>query len=97
MSTMPGPWEILYAGRDEGMTAAESIAEETPVVSVGPINYAEFANAGTEEERSNARLVAAAPELLEAARMTVAFLNGESHIYPLWAAEKAIAKATGDE
>jgi hypothetical protein len=103
----PPPWKILYAAQDE-MTEAECIAEEMPVVSVGPIDYAEFANAGTEEERANARLIAAAPDLLEAAREVwearkEIFANGTDVApwtplgFALLGLNKAIAKAEGSK
>ncbi len=76
MSFTPAPWPILYAGQDE-MTEAECIAEGMPVVSVGPINYAEFADEGTATERANASLVAASPKLLEACLLALKALRGE--------------------
>jgi hypothetical protein len=49
------------------------------------------------EEEANARLIAAAPELLEAARLSLAWLTaaGYQDVLPTGALEAAIAKAEG--
>lgn len=55
----------MWAGQDD-FTEQECIDEEMPVVAIPPaINYAEFANEGTEEERANARLIAQSPRMYE--------------------------------
>ncbi len=80
----PEGWEVteLYWVAGEDCYGGRPIAEFD--AGMDPRGQEELAN-----------LVSAAPDLLKAARMTVAFLNGESHLYPKWVAEAAIAKAEG--
>ena len=92
----PGPWEIVCGGQpgDDGFTI---------MARNGHGVLAECWPPGvTAEERqtilANARLIAAAPDLLAAAITLVANHNkpgGHFHLEPLWLhVESAIAKAT---
>lgn len=102
----PGPW-----------TAEERTREESGWVDICscidrlPVGYATPAKSGTPEERrdgetiANARLIAAAPELLAIVETFDAYMaqagepaekDGLNPIHSLrWKAQRAIAKATG--
>lgn len=85
----PGPWNIAagaYVETEDGKTIADVWEDE----DTGKV---------MEETQANARLIAAAPDLLEARKLalTMAALseNSESSIYQI--VEAAVIKATGDE
>lgn len=78
----PGPWEIMYAGQDD-MTNAECVAEEMPVVSIGPIWYCEFSSGldqDIQRKYADARLMAAAPDLYSALKRAL-FALAEASIH----------------
>ena len=87
----PGPWRYWECRIDS---------------STGMENYAQFANLNSHVFRAplqylseaDARLIAAAPELLEALEGIAAFAVGEGDVCEIIAkrARAAIAKATGD-
>lgn len=93
----PGPWEILYAGQEEmDMSEAECIALDMPVASIGPINYCEFpagSKQNIEREYADARLIASAPDLLEAAKVALQIVDRKT----IWCdnLRAAIDKAEG--
>lgn len=84
----PGPW---YVGREDQNTGEiEVVSEDRPYICLV------FPGAIDEVTPANARLIAAAPELLEA---LIGFMNefGDKSINNknVWNARSAIAKATG--
>ena len=81
----PGPWEkFFYKGH------------ETWMVRGGKgLTLAELANHETEDSEANARLIAAAPDLLEACQSLVAAYDGWDSVIPsVRAARAAAVKAT---
>jgi hypothetical protein len=97
MSTQhtPGPWKVK-AGSNAVLAGRKQICSHVNAASVLPVNIVEDHKIA----EANARLIAAAPELLEALKK---FALKHRHTYGLdgaWdeeitMAEKAIAKATG--
>ena len=81
----PGPWEAC------GKAVHAETGRE---IVFGSHNTR---SGSDEEQRANARLIAAAPELLEALGLIVAQVKAGGHIYAshLERAEAAIAKAEG--
>lgn len=90
----PGPW---VAWRD-GAVGPTSKEEDQSFGMLLPVAYVEDSD-WPESADANARLIAAAPELLEALTLLVAGIeNSVSKTYiPLVRANAAIAKATGSE
>ena len=83
----PGPWEV------------RKTASGNPFIYAGQLNVAGVAmvRAGVDSAtaEANARLIAAAPELLEALIQAVAWIEGEiTAVNALSKAHAAIAKAT---
>lgn len=84
------------------MTEQECIDEEMPVVAIPPaINYAEFAKEGTEEERANALLIRAAPDLIEACKALLNIYDSSegrgNYVTAVMKIANAVAKAEGRE
>ena len=101
MSThTPGPWELSY---DNG-SGRDIVASPDPL----PICTVKISWVGHEQYRANARLIAAAPELLEAAQLALMIAESWIHdqldgtgaldgaLMNLIPIRAAIAKATGD-
>lgn len=96
----PAPWEVSHAGHggpsgfvlDEYFVLNRAVADDVAIA-------AEIIDPATQmPSEANARLIAAAPELLEASRMLIYSIDGGS-ITPeeaITAARAAIAKATGE-
>jgi hypothetical protein len=85
----PGPWNF-YDDSNDGKT------NRIEIVAVGK-TIARIYHSVPEEDLPNARLIAAAPEMLEALREIIAVAEGK-HLRPVMgidAARRAIAKATG--
>lgn len=95
-SHTPGPWQIHNnVGRKGGLGI---VADGAPCVIACMSNV----KAWPVEAEANARLIAAAPDLLEACRMAYRFYrqfnrlsNNEDEIFQ--AVKQAIRKATGDQ
>lgn len=98
----PGPWFIEDNGRAISSNAVTGIA----LVSMANIRYGwdgpDFVTAS--HRAANARLIAAAPELLEAlkyCRNKIAYMQAHGEWYSpgraIEMADAAIAKATGDQ
>ena len=87
----PGPWVTIRSGMRDN--SAVATIEEKPPEMEEP-NYWLVAQANTlrDEWEANARLIAAAPDLLEALEMLLEFPKTGPAIT---AARAAIAKATG--
>lgn len=95
----PGPW-VADINRGYGFPF-----RPTPNIPINPVVMGRAVNRsiakvprGYEEAEANARLIAAAPELLEALQLivkTCAFQRGESPTFDV--AIAAIAKATGEQ
>ena len=103
----PGPWRIAYGGVEEhdNYFAIASPHRKKPIAESGYyfLDDDEFLgnpSAGGVELRANARLIAAAPELLDACRMLIDFIP-DGWEMPLGynqvvaQAREVIAKATG--
>ena len=84
----PGPWVSRETPDDADFTH-EINSKATPYFGVAAV-YAIAQNAP-----ANARLIAAAPDLLEALKMALVWLDYEGK-YDVLAIRAAIAKATGD-
>jgi len=89
----PGPWVVGPGYSEDGF-------REVPVghpTALGTITTAvAIDTAGLGSQDANARLVAAAPELLAAARAVNDFINGVADaVEPFALVRAAIAKATG--
>jgi hypothetical protein len=98
----PGPWVV----------SPDSV---TTVMEVGPLKRfiahatdlsVKCSSKEYDERDSNARLIAAAPEMLEALKWTLArverlaphkAIEGDAALYEIAAARAAIAKATGEQ
>jgi len=89
----PGPWEFVQAGSGDFPTWNVRIGER------GLITLP--ATASMETMDADARLIAAAPELLEALRLCKRYIDGGHGLYPglhheaYVAARDAIAKSEG--
>lgn len=90
----PGPWEI----QSQGPT------EQVYVIDNPRISFVCRMEEGTQEQKKvNARLIAAAPEMLESLRDTCRIIQGWEHATPMQIANvadkarAAIAKAEGGE
>jgi hypothetical protein len=92
----PGPWAGM-----ETMTGALSI-NVSPQVPIGTVGGA-GRHLGEETARANARLIAAAPDMLAALRAMVAFVATDGPAFSMipeetWnAARYAITKAQGED
>lgn len=75
MSHTPGPWRV--GGRSGNTGEAEEIVAGLRVIAWTADTYNDEEDDGevTDEDRANARLIAAAPELLAACRQSVNALN----------------------
>lgn len=83
-SFTPGPWEVidgttmfppkeaLFVQRENGLGAGDVICRAENYVSGRPIN---------DEDRANARLIAAAPDLLDACIEALALFDNHPEIY----------------
>ena len=98
----PGPWAVTTVGSCHGVHPAASSNERDDICRVTPHNYhPDGWPAAKAEAEANARLIAAAPELLAA----LVALMGEANLGDVYlddddrakldVARAAIAKATG--
>lgn len=92
----PGPWVRESTGRGIGPVSTDDDQSYGMVI---PIAYVDFGESD-EAQNSNARLIAAAPELLEALQKMVskAYKQNWNDAYPeeLQSAQAAINKALGE-
>jgi len=90
VSHTPGPWKIRYGSGIDMKIMSEhgKICEFR-----GYSHSVELMDENEEEERANAKLVAAAPELLEALKMCLPVVS-EFSSKAYFAAKEAIKKAT---
>ena len=99
MSTQhtPGPWILTTEPTEvEGVNVHFSIDSHTHISICGGQSQEHMKDAIYEDEcRANARLIAAAPELLEALKELVEYMAAAGFDVSLDAARAAIAKATG--
>lgn len=94
----PGPWEArghIVMGKDEMPVAAIWVQGYSLPDNPEPEDVRKFADA-LEKDKANARLIAAAPEMLEALENIE---NDDAHMpAAIWdLIQKAIAKAKGGE
>jgi hypothetical protein len=90
----PGPWSVYSAAKDDGFTDFYGI--DGPDLDKGNAVVLWDPSGGIENE-ANARLIAAAPELLAACEVMSAHYSGSLDHQPAYVklARAAIAKATG--
>lgn len=101
----PGPWRVgREIGESQLMPRIEILRDITFVVGVRPVTYyiAEVCyptttgnTVGAGERRANARLIAAAPDLLGVAQMVLDEATDSTPPALIAAAEAAIARVTG--
>jgi hypothetical protein len=94
MSTQhtPGPWKVK-AGTNAVLAGRKQICSHVNAASALPVNILE----DQEIAQANARLIAAAPDLLEALQDALCALECCGKDYPAASkAKAAIAKATGE-
>ncbi|WP_043588450.1 hypothetical protein [Geminisphaera colitermitum] len=98
ISHTPGPWKVREDYTGDFLTELEIIADNSYYHRIARIN-AEEESALVQEQGANARLIAAAPELLAALKECLDLLTvgHNSHAYTVVRAGKAIAKAEGRE
>lgn len=94
MSHTPGPWEV--AENLFGSTASYEVYANVGTKS-GKGGYARICQITPRDQKSNASLIAAAPEMLEAleAMVEMVEMNGLGKRYALDLAASAIRKARG--
>ena len=94
MKHTPGPWltaiQTCHAG---GVATVYNTADGW--VEIWTENWA-VTGMGPDEQSANAKLIAAAPDLLEALQFVMS-AHGEQLDLPFEQAQKAIAKATGEQ
>ena len=91
MKHTPGPWFVNYLDGER-----YSIVDNKDMGAFSGIAIVAFHDDAEGETKANARLIAAAPELLEALKQAVAWMDGErTPINALVNARKIIAKAEG--
>ena len=96
MSHTPGPWKV--AENLFGNTASYEVYANVETKS-GKGGYTRICQITPRDQKANARLIAAAPELLEAleAMVEMVEMNGLGKRYALDLAASAIKKARGEE
>ncbi len=98
-----GPWSVLpeEADRDYIRIRGTNLGHRYKIANVLTVHYEGGRPSEAEETRANARLIAAAPELLSALQRTLNWLSGYpgggtmAPYGPYEQAREAIAKATG--
>ena len=97
----PAPWHVEWSMRDGG--EAHTIVDNRDMLGLSVIATVHFHDDTEGETKANARLIAAAPELLEALNLALEYWRHRQQRYknrsPVWvqAARAAIAKATGEQ
>lgn len=105
MGHTPGPWQISKANCESGYVAIDSLVKHgsrDAFYALAQVAVAEFddeeeqVSVPCEEGAANARLIAAAPELLEACKAIAGVYEGHEDV-PLYVrrARAAILKAEG--
>lgn len=89
----PGPWYCESNSRAIGPLIQDD--DDQCFHMIEHVAYVEY-QLNEDIQHSNARLIAAAPELLEALQGCVALINGQGRGYELQNALAAINKATGE-
>lgn len=91
----PGPWEVRTI--DDSLGSIDTVGGKFCIAQAQEITVADR-NAGSPERRANARLIAAAPELI-ALLQELVDIEGPQPGTAIWAdkALAAIAKATGEQ
>lgn len=99
----PGPWAIAQAFAEHGLTMNDgSIPLMAGDQRVALIDYIGDApqrkryRAESPERDANARLIAAAPDMLKALKFVVSFF-GDTEAPPCFRARAVIARATGEQ
>jgi hypothetical protein len=92
----PGPWSILCLNSYE-RPGIEALDGTLSIVVIGfkddPLDDCGVDGETREQELANARLIAAAPDLLQALEDVMPYIIGDKKV-PWRAAQEAIAKAT---
>ena len=89
----PGPWRLCRVDTDLVLDGNYKAIAKASFRATSTMNL-------VHETKANARLIAAAPELLEALKTLTAYLGKTathtSDLEAVWDAEKVIRKATGE-
>lgn len=95
VSHTPGPWHVWHT--TNVTTLLESGRPERIVANCGVFSDGREADSGYEENEANARLIAAAPELLAALHAVLNWFTppNDSAAFPTQQVAEAINKATG--
>ena len=91
----PGPWAHGQQGCESGWIEITAADDRNPVACATPAKPGTAEERRDAETRANARLIAAAPELLEALQELLASVEGVP-CGPEAKCRAAIAKATGE-
>jgi hypothetical protein len=104
MTHTPGPWAVEQPSGNEGEAEVISTPTRTVGWTASTWDDDEGEDVVTAEDKANARLIAAAPELLDAARIALAMMGGDDDgpddddMFDVWQKVRAaIAKAEGRE
>jgi hypothetical protein len=84
----PGPWVVAVYGKYKRAIMSATLALPIAVIRADPLSK--------DVNDSNARLIAAAPDLLDALQHLMV-AHGEQLDYAFQQAQDAISKATGDQ
>ena len=94
----PGPWSARLLDQDDAWPCIRALQDEVYIVPPGYDGYyADFGVTGRsyDEARANARLIAAAPDLLEAAKGIIYCIESGDGVVCYRALLSAIDKAEG--
>ena len=97
----PGPWGLAQYAKGAALPIPfiehKTIAVFSDGARQGDVAYMQHGLWGDDQALANARLIAAAPELLEALQAVQAFVHGQADaVEPFGLVRAAIAKATGE-
>lgn len=86
----PGPWRVWNNGKGYYLSICASAHRNLATVMQRDNRPESF-----DERTANARLIAAAPDLLEALKTIDQWSQDSGKDFPYWVVEEAISKATG--
>lgn len=101
----PGPWRYIQRGTQiwgKSVGGCQMVESEHLIADVRGWGHLQYLPDGAEVQDANGRLIAAAPDLLEALQFIIKAINysgphSDDHMLDAeWKAKKAIDKATGE-